>query len=459
MDNLACPPTADRLYGLSLIWQEANYNFAFFDRVTDLDWEACYRDYISRVISADDLMVYYDLLARFIALLKDGHTLVIPPKSVYLSLDRPKLTLMNIDGVPIVTNVSDTIGNRVPIGSKLLEIDGTEAEEYLSTRVIPLVCETTPHRLRDQAVSRILLGRLDSHVRCKFSKPDGGTVDMDLLRNRRADPGPWLCPSGAPDRSEFKHFDDWFYNEATIPAFEFRMLEGVVGYVALNSFMDPTVATSFEETLPTLRGCSSLILDLRKNHGGNDDFGYSIVSHFLRQATETCLVRTQENVALYRARGVNLKDTPADRIPDLPEASRKHLLCYQKQWYHEESWGQIQPAQEVLSLPTVILTGSETGSASEDFIMAFYSGKGEAIRIGMSTAGSTGQPLIEGLPGGGMLAICTVRMPWPEEVWRKGIEPHIWVEPTVEDVIRDEDRTLNVALSYLNGQILEGRNN
>ena len=50
-----------------------------------------------------------------------------------------------------------------------------------------------------------------------------------------------------------------------------------------------------------------------------------------------------------------------------------------------------------------------------------------------------------------MLSVCTVRMPWPEKVWRNGIEPHIQVEPTVEGVIRDEDRALNTALSYLCG--------
>ena len=39
-DETAVPPElsdAEKLYGLSLLWQEANYNFAFFDQVPDLD--------------------------------------------------------------------------------------------------------------------------------------------------------------------------------------------------------------------------------------------------------------------------------------------------------------------------------------------------------------------------------------------------------------------------------------
>ena len=67
MENLVCLTVEERLYGLSLIWQEANYNFAFFDRVPDLDWEASYKEYIPQVIAADDIFTYYDLLARFTA--------------------------------------------------------------------------------------------------------------------------------------------------------------------------------------------------------------------------------------------------------------------------------------------------------------------------------------------------------------------------------------------------------
>jgi hypothetical protein len=81
--------------------------------------------------------------------------------------------------------------------------------------------------------------------------------------------------------------------------------------------------------------------------------------------------------------------------------------------------------------------------------MAFESGKSGATRIGRATAGSTGQPLMQDLPGGGFFGVCTIRMPWPEAVWQKGIEPHIYVEPTIEDVIVNKDRILETALSFL----------
>ena len=72
----------DRLYGLSVLWQEANYNFAFFDKVPDLDWDQTYREFIPQVLHAEDLLDYYRTLQRFTALLGDGHTRVDLPRDV-----------------------------------------------------------------------------------------------------------------------------------------------------------------------------------------------------------------------------------------------------------------------------------------------------------------------------------------------------------------------------------------
>lgn len=440
---------AERVHGLSLIWREASYNFAFFDRAPNLDWSASFREYIERVASAEDLFDYYDLLLRFTALLQDGHTAIIPPMSLHRSLDRPKLMLRNVGNAPIVANASQTIGQRVPIGSELLEIDGVAAEEYLSTWVLPVVCETTQHRRLDHAVARLLLGRQGTKVHCRFHTPNGNAVGIEFLRNRRMDPEPWLRPVGAPDRWEFMYLDEWFYGDAPCSAFEFRMLEGHVAYVALNSFMDPTIVEQFEDALPAIAGSSGLVLDLRKNHGGSDAIAYRIVARFLHQPTEEVLVRSPKHIASYKARGVSLKDAPADKVLTLDERDRECLLCYRKQLWLEESWGHVEPSDEILSVPTAILTDSETLSAAEDFIMAFQSGKGEAVRFGRGTGGSTGQPLVQELPGGGLLGVCTISMAWPEEVWRKGIEPHIHVEPTIEDIIRNEDRTLKAAMASL----------
>ena len=38
--------TPEKIYGLSVFWKEASYNFAFFDQVSDLNWDSVYAAYI-----------------------------------------------------------------------------------------------------------------------------------------------------------------------------------------------------------------------------------------------------------------------------------------------------------------------------------------------------------------------------------------------------------------------------
>ncbi len=66
-----------KLWGLMTVWSEAKSNFPFFDRLPGLDWDSKVREYIPRVVNADTLEGYYDVLREFAALLRDGHTAVL----------------------------------------------------------------------------------------------------------------------------------------------------------------------------------------------------------------------------------------------------------------------------------------------------------------------------------------------------------------------------------------------
>jgi carboxyl-terminal processing protease len=54
----------DRVYWLSKLWQEVNYNFAYFDQVPDLDFDAHYRSYIPRVLEARSDFEYCSASSR-----------------------------------------------------------------------------------------------------------------------------------------------------------------------------------------------------------------------------------------------------------------------------------------------------------------------------------------------------------------------------------------------------------
>ena len=62
-----------KIYELSRIWKDAEYNFAFWDKV-NIDWDEEYKKALPRVLATEDIYDYYRELARFVALLGDGHT-------------------------------------------------------------------------------------------------------------------------------------------------------------------------------------------------------------------------------------------------------------------------------------------------------------------------------------------------------------------------------------------------
>ena len=68
--------------------------------------------------------------------------------------------------------------------------------------------------------------------------------------------------------------------------------------------------------------------------------------------------------------------------------------------------------------------------------------------IGEASGGSTGQPLMFDLPGGGFGRVCTERDTYPDgkEFVGVGIQPDIVVKPLLADVRKNKDTVLEAAL-------------
>lgn len=101
-------------------------------------------------------------------------------------------------------------------------------------------------------------------------------------------------------------------------------------------------------------------------------------------------------------------------------------------------------------MPVIVLTSPRTFSAAEDFAVAFDAMQRGTI-VGEATGGSTGQPLLFSLPGGGSGRVCTKRDTYPDgrEFVGVGVQPHIKVAPTVADFRNGRDTVLEAALAEL----------
>ncbi len=416
---------AEKLYGLSLLWQEVNYNFVFFDQVPELDWDSAYQAAIPRVLEAPTTWEYYRELQRLVALLNDGHTGVWMPSSLQEETFRrdtyPWVLTRNVDGRVVVRGVGESLIERVPLHSEIIEIDGRDAADVALERRLPFVAQSTEHSRLDAALGQALHGPADEPVRIRYVTPDGETRSAVLERDRRTRDDVWV-----PDVN------------AQAPPFELEWLDDGIARVALNTMADTMTAMGFEAALPELRRrARALIIDIRENGGGSSGVGYRVLSWLTDDTLATSRWRTREHRAAHKAWG--------------RWSEERRAYFEMDAWFDGGTHGEIAPAEgDRLIVPTVILQDHATFSAAEDFLVA-ADALPHVTFVGRPTGGSTGQPLLVNLPGGGGFRVCTKRDTYPDgrDFVGVGVQPDIRVGPTLEALRAGRDLQLERAVEAL----------
>ncbi len=410
---------AERLYGLSLFWQEANYNFAFFDQVPDLDWDATYQAFIPEVLAAESTYEYYRVLRRFAALLQDGHTSVNFPRAFRYRESYPWVLVRNVEDQAVVFNVGRSLVEEIPINSVIETVDGVPAADHAAGHQLPYVFSSTEHHRWDEALRWVLRGPADGTMQIVYVTPDGQRRDHTLSRDRRTREDEWLLPTSS-----------------TRQRFEMRWLEDGIAYVALNTFNDTAVVSDFEAALPELYGARALVIDVRQNGGGSSSNGYLIAAYLTDDTLQTSAWRTRQNIAAYKA-------------------WRREDYVQMDAWFDGGTHGEVPPADgRRLIVPTVVLQEHATFSAAEDFLVAI-----DAIphitTVGRPSGGSTGQPLMFELPGGGSAFICSKRDTYPDgrDFVGVGAQPDVTIAPTIEAVQSGRDPALERAVELLRDQL------
>jgi C-terminal processing protease CtpA/Prc len=398
----------EKLAGLSKFWSEVKYNFAYPEKLIELDWDKLYLQAIPKVMASKSTAEYYQELMRLCALLRDGHTNVNAPDQLNSSLARPPLRTALIEGhVMILDGRSPSLEARgVTAGTEILEVDGVAATTYAQRDVAPYQSSSTPQDLENRTYwYGFLRGPADQLVRLKLRAADGKEFEASAERKGYTD-------------------------VRRTPPFEWRMLpQSNIAYVALNDFSTNDLVKAWREAFPQLLSASALILDLRLNGGGSSNIGYEV----LRSLVDHPVLGSRQVMRPYN---------PTDRAHG-----------FQIGWT-------VLPAEEMqpregphYTGPVAVLAGPATFSAAEDFLVAWKnSGRGKLI--GEPSGGSTGQPLSFKLPGGGSARVCTKRDTFPDgtEWVGKGIAPDILVRPTVADVRAKRDTVLERAIEIVKAE-------
>lgn len=405
-DNLS---EEEKIAGLSKFWSEVKYNFVYVDKLRELDWDQLYLDTIPKVRATKSTAEYYRVLMALCAKLGDGHTNVYPAKEVWdRELARPLIKTRLVEGRVFVRDLLDE-GLRksgVVPGTEIVAVDGEPVTAYARREIAPFQSASTPQDLDMRVYSYgFLVGPVDKRPLVTFRSPEGKTFTLPVTRHDMAGMIKTLVPK-AP--------------------FEFRMLPGNVAYVALKSFGKDDAADQFLAAFDQIAKSSALVIDVRENGGGNSDVGFRVLATLTDKPFQTGKWDTRNYLPAYRAWGKpmpNFGKTDDDWQPDATRRYRK---------------------------PVAVLTSGATYSAAEDFAMAFDALK-RGVIVGEPTGGSTGQPLMIGLPGGGTARIVTKRDTYPDgrPFVGVGIQPGVKVSPTVADLHKGRDTVLEAALVTL----------
>ncbi len=405
-----------KIWGLMQVWGTVKQNFAFFERLPNLDWDAEVRAAIPRVLDAPDQEEYYSRLGELTALLHDGHTLVVSPSLREGASSGPPLEFQVVEDRILLVRTGDTDEIRdqaIRPGMELLAVgDGVPARRWLQDNALRYYPGSTKQNGEALGMFLFLRGSRGTTVNLTLADASGAARTVSVTRDSRN-------RDGTDFRPRIRDFSRLV---------ETRTLGERIAYLRVPTFDDERVVGELDAALDRLdldrlRG---LILDLRDNMGGDDRFAYPLVARLVDRPVLGATWRTPEYHPAYASWGKAEKPLQGEPVRIEPDPRTRY------------------------DGPLVVLTGPNTMSTAEDFIVPLDFA-GRALIVGEPTAGTTGNPVNVLLPGGAVLRVCSLWSTYPDgrEFVGRGLEPDIVVHPTVAGIRAARDEVLEKALEVL----------
>jgi carboxyl-terminal processing protease len=398
--------TEEKIAGLTLFWTRARDSFVYFDKLPDVRWDKVYLDYLSKVMATKSTAEYYRVLMQLAPLLKDGHTNIYAPDELSDEFyARPPMRAMLVEDKVIIHSIrSPSLRAQLSVGDEITAINQLPVRDYAMQKIAPFISSSTEQdfklRLYDYS---LFSGNKNQSLQLQIRTKTGLEKKVEIKRSDYTDTEP--------------------HKEQT-----FRMLEGGIAYLPVTQFENDASVKAFVAALPEIMQAKGLIIDIRKNGGGSSNYGMQILSYLTKASIPEGQEYIRAENAYYLTRGTAMR------------------------WISLSS-GQPNKGsnkQEIYTGPVVVLAGPATFSAGEDFLLSYQLLK-RGLTIGEATGGSTGQPIMMDLPGGGSARICIKRDTYPDgsDFVGKGLQPDILVKPSIADIRNAKDPVLDRALKEL----------
>ena len=229
-----------------------------------LDWQAVHDEIRPQVEKAGTKAEYLEAMQSMIDRFDQSHFAVIP-EHLYDQMRTPPgegprdgtpgIDVRVIDGQVLITGVDEgtpaaELG--VKPGSEIVEIDGRPLAPVLEETAKAFQGKTMLDLVQHQAIVNRLIGEIGTNKPVRFRNADDEEVVLDVEL---------VAQEGTKFRlGIFPRFYVWLRS---------KRLEGNVGYIAFNGFMDPVhLMPAFEKAVKSFIDSKGIVIDVRGNGGG-----------------------------------------------------------------------------------------------------------------------------------------------------------------------------------------------
>jgi C-terminal processing protease CtpA/Prc len=402
--DMTFPDADHRLLGLFRFWTVIEHFFPY-KHLMDRDWSTLVADFIPRFEANKSTLDYQTTMTELAVCLQDSHVNIANAQVLeeHCGLFSPPVNVSVLEKETVITALREqdlkaTTG--LALGDVILAIDG-EPVAQRRARIAQHIPSSTPQALCRAVNGQLLRGPKDSTVRLHIRGADGPERDATIKRTV-----PWRSVAYPPDRDT--------------PAV-YQVLPSGYGYIDL----DRLAFSEVDKAMAAIQATPAAIFDIRGYPQGT---GFRIAPR---------LVAGHQHIvgAIFRRpywRG--------DWIGNDDASTSEHVFAQQLASNNAPRYaGKV-----------VVLINEQAQSQSEHTCMAFAAAT-DVTFIGSPTAGANGDITNFILPGNLVVTFTghDVRHPDGRQLQRIGIQPHVYVRPTIAGIRAGRDEVLEAAVSYL----------
>src|ERR1700730_4536954 len=400
----------DRKEVFEKIWKEI-YNHYYDPSYNGVDWNEVRQRYAPLVEATKSDQEFYALMSQMTSELHDAHTRFNSPEQWKNFRRQQGVTVgFGVDDIAgktlgtKLTAVSDAAHAGLEPGMVVLRVDDTAVAQRVAEIEKKRLPSSSERATRWFIYNRVFAGPADPPVKVALQRADGSVFEVSVRRQ---------IYSAAPEVTT-------------------HVLPSGNVYIRFDGFQRP-ITKEFRQALQKFRDAPGLIVDLRRNGGGDLAVLLPIAGYFFGKKTLFAKDSTRTGK---------------------PLSSYVGLFKLPLQLYVG------RPGEQIYSGPVVILVDAHSASSSE----VFAAGMQDTMRakvIGSQSCGCVlgiAKPRV--MKGGGVLEMSEVLWVFPEgrKLEGTGIMPDEAVTPTLFDLQRGRDAVLAAAdKSLVKAAVLESK--